>query len=280
MKWQHWCSTVLVMGVLPSGPLLGQSSPMPQPKLVAGSDSFVRIGTAMKQDTAQDGAEVIKKMHDKYQGVWYNTLTFVQKTTLVRPNGTRDTATWFESLKGPDRLRIDVRSLADGNGILYTADSSVIVRNGVAVARRPDGNPFLPLIMGAYLQAPEKTRAQLARFGFDLKRTGTASWENRPVIIVGTDSPADTTAAQFWIDTERLVLVRMRIGFAPEAPLLDIRVGGYEPIGEAWLGTHIEILSGTTVMQDELYTNWRANVPLDDELFDPARWRTARHWAQ
>jgi hypothetical protein len=229
---------------------------------------------------AQDGAGVVKKMHDKYDGSWYNTLTFVQKTTLVKPDGTRDTVTWFESVKGPDRLRIDVRSPADGNGILYTADSSVVVRNGAAVRTRPDGNTFLPLIMGVYLQPVEKTVAQLIRFGFDLKRTATATWEGRPAIIVGTDSPSDTTAAQFWIDTERLVLVRMRIGFAPNTPMLDIHVGGYQPIDKAWLATDIKILSGTNVVQDELYTDWHANVPLDDELFDPAHWRTARHWAK
>jgi len=227
---------------------------------------------------AQDGNAVVKQMHEKYAGKWYNTLTFVQKTTMTRPDGTRDTATWYEAVKGPDRLRIDVRSPADGNGIFYTADSSVVVRNGAPVRTRPDGNPFLPLIMGAYLQAPEKTAAQLAKFGFDLKRTTKATWEGKPVVIVGTDTPTDSTSAQFWIETDRLVLVRARIGFAPNQPLLDIRVGGYEKIGDAWLATRIAIMSGATVVQDEQYTDWKANVELADALFDPAQWKTAPHW--
>lgn len=229
---------------------------------------------------APDGAEIIKQMHERYKDSWYNTLTFIQKTTLVRQDGTRDTVTWFEAVKGPDRLRIDIRSPAEGNGILYTTDSSVVIRNGAPVRTRPDGNPFLPLVMGAYLQPPEKTIAQLKRFGFDLARTTTTTYLGKPTIIVGTDSQTDSTSAQFWIDTERLVLVRMRIAFAPNAPLMDILVGGYERIGKAWLATRIGIYSGETLVQDELYTEWHANVPLDDELFDPARWRTARHWTQ
>jgi len=228
---------------------------------------------------AQDGNAVIKQMHARYAGKWYNTLTFVQTTTMTRPDGTRDTATWYEAVKGPDRLRIDIRSPADGNGILYTADSSVIVRNGAAVRTRPDGNPFLPLIMGAYLQSPEKTAAQLTRFGFDLSKTTKSTWEGEPVVIVGTDSPTDSASAQFWID-DRQLLVRFWSRAEGESDALDIRVGGYEKIGDAWLATKIAIMSGATVVQDEQYADWKTNVELADALFDPAQWKTAPHWAK
>ena len=53
----------------------------------------------------------IARMNEAYRGHWYNTLTFGQKTTYVRPDGTRDTITWFESIKGADRLRIDFDAL-------------------------------------------------------------------------------------------------------------------------------------------------------------------------
>ena len=35
----------------------------------------------------RNGEELIRQMRDRYDGKWYRTLTFVQKTTL--PNGTR-----------------------------------------------------------------------------------------------------------------------------------------------------------------------------------------------
>ena len=38
-------------------------------------------------------------MHDAYAGKWYRTLTFVQKTTRYRPDGTTNISTWFESLE-------------------------------------------------------------------------------------------------------------------------------------------------------------------------------------
>ena len=76
------------------------------------------------------GVELLQRMHDAYDGKWYKTLTFVQKTTLTRPNGVVDTSTWYEALKSPDRLRIDFGDPAKGNGALYTADSLYVVRGG------------------------------------------------------------------------------------------------------------------------------------------------------
>ena len=53
-------------------------------------------------------------------------------------------------------------------------------------------------------------REGIDAFGFDLTLEGAASWEGRPVMVVGASDPADTASAQFWTDAERLVLVRMR----------------------------------------------------------------------
>ena len=52
-----------------------------------------------------------------YQGKWFRTVTFVQKTTQTR-NGVTDTSTWYEALKSPDRLRIDFGDPNNGNGVI------------------------------------------------------------------------------------------------------------------------------------------------------------------
>ena len=67
---------------------------------------------ASAQPTPKSGEEVLQRMHDAYAGKWYRTLTFVQKTTRYRPDGTSNVSTWFESLEhagpGATRLRIDI----------------------------------------------------------------------------------------------------------------------------------------------------------------------------
>ena len=56
-------------------------------------------------------------MHDRYAGRWFNSLTFIQKTTVRRPDGTENVSTWYEAMLG-SRLRIDMGEPSLGNGAL------------------------------------------------------------------------------------------------------------------------------------------------------------------
>ena len=227
-----------------------------------------------------DGRSVLARMREAYDGRWYQTLTFTQSTHFIRRDGTRDSATWYESVKGGDRLRIDIGPPSQGNGALYRGDSLISMRNGQVARRIALGNPFLPLIMGVYLQPLDTTVRQVTGFGFTLDHVREATWEGRPAWVVGGTSDADTLAPQFWVDRERLVLLRMKVGIgAPNTPLADISLGGYVETGGGWLATRVTINNNGQV-QTEDYHDWRPNVPLSDALFDPAQWTTAPHWAR
>jgi hypothetical protein len=234
--------------------------------------------------TAPNGRQVLGRMRAAYDGVWYPTLTFIQKTVLHRPDGTTMEQRWHESVRyTPQRgaqLRIDAGDLAAGNGTIYTADSSWSVRGGKLTATRARGNEFLPLIQGVYLQPVERTAREVALAKVDLDRTRMGEFRGRPVWVVGTTSAADTTSPQFWVDTARKVLVRMVLHAEPQSPVVDVTLDGYEPVGKAWLGTRVMISADGKLVQEEIYTDWKANVPLADALFDPAQWTTAPHWGR
>ena len=136
----------------------------------------VSVSSNVSRATPATGTALLQRMHDAYDGKWYKTLTFVQKTTLTRPNGVVDTSTWYESLKSPDRLRIDFGDPAKGNGALYTADSLYVVRGGKVTRTIASGNPFLPFVAGVYDQPVETTLRQLAPYHFDLSRIRTDTW--------------------------------------------------------------------------------------------------------
>ena len=115
-----------------------------------------------------------------------------------------------------------------------------------------------------------------ASSGFD--RSYAATWKDRRAIVVGASSPGDSLAPQFWIDAERLVVVRVRGAlFGPQGS--DIDVGGYERVGRAWLATRISMAIGTQ-RQTEEYFDWKADVALPESLFDVEQWSTAVHWAK
>jgi hypothetical protein len=235
----------------------------------------------MAQEPARapaSGRDVLERMHAAYAGRWYAQLAFVQHTTLIRADGVRDTATWYESLKGPALLRIDLGAPTAGRGVVFTADSTYRFQGDTLAAATNDGNPFLPLIMGVYLQPVDVTVRAIAHHGVDVSHMHRAQWRGRAVYVVGTSAQGDTTTPQFWVDAERLLLVRMILGLGANR-LADISVDGYVQVDGGWLATRITMSMGGTPRQLEEYTEWSTRAPVPDSLFDRKRWVTGGHWA-
>ena len=235
---------------------------------------------ALNRTVPTSGTELLQRMHDAYDGKWYKTLTFVQKTTITRPNGVVDTSTWYEALKSPDRLRIDFGDPAKGNGALYTADSLYVVRDGKVTRMIGSGNPFLPFVAGVYDQPLETTLRQLAPYNFDLTRIRTDSWQGKPVYVVGATSAGDLDSPQFWVETEHLQPVRflVKLSPAPDAKPNDIRLEKYVPVGGGWLATHVAIMDGSVVRQAEDYSDWKGGVALPADFFVAEKWKDTPHW--
>src|SRR5688572_24064899 len=142
-------------------------------------------------------------MRERYQGRWYETLTFVQKTTL--PNGKVET--WYEALSAPGKLRIDIAPLDSQRTLLFRNDSLYEFRGGQRVAARELVHPLMVLGFDVYLQPDSVTIAKLRGLGYDLSRLHETTWRGRPTYVVGA-AAGDTTSRQFWIDKERLYFVR------------------------------------------------------------------------
>lgn len=264
-------ATCLVAALLAAGPAIAQRA----------SSSTAAATPAAPSPTS--GIAVLERMRAAYAGSWYHTLTFVQKTTMHRPDGTQSVSTWYESLRHTadkgTQLRIDMGDPAAGNGVLFTADSTWVVRGGTLATTRGSGNEFLPLIEGVYMQPVARTAAELRATNIDLSRVRAGRWRERAVTVVGASSEADTTSPQFWVDAERNVVVRMILQTAPQSTL-DITLDGYVPAGRGWLATQVVISANGSPRQVEEYSDWKVDVELPDALFDVATWSTAPHWAK
>jgi hypothetical protein len=266
-------------------PRIQPEVPVIRSRFILSVFSFAALaGTAAgAQPVPKTGAEVFQRMHDAYAGKWYRTLTFVQKTTQRRPNGTDSVSTWYESLRqasGVTQLRIDMGDPSAGNGVLYTADSSWRVRGGKLSSAAASGNEFLPLIEGVYFNPVEQTIRELSSTNTDMSRVIEGRYNGRRVWIIGASSTADTTSPQIWIDAERNVAVRAIISAAANLPMLDIHLDGYVPIDGTWLASRITMLQGGVPRQTEEYRDWKVNMDLPASLFDVAAWTSAPHWAK
>jgi hypothetical protein len=156
----------------------------------------------------KNGEQLVKAMHDKYAGKWYKTLTFVQKNTEYKPDGTTQNSVWYEAMSAPGNLRIDFDPLESGNGLLFAGGAQHNFKDGKLIRSQPTIHPLMVLAFDVYLQPIEKTVSQLKELKIDLQVLREDTWQGRPVYVVGAKA-GDLRSAQFWIDKKNLYLVRM-----------------------------------------------------------------------
>jgi hypothetical protein len=224
-----------------------------------------------------DGVDILRAMHDRYASTWYTTLTFSQTTTIVRPNGSL-VQQWLEAGKFPGRLRIDTDTAAR-DGVIYANDSTYGFANGKLTTARADMNELLILGFDVYTQPVDRTAQVLRHRGIDLSKIGRASWNGRPVYVVGA-TVGDSTSKQFWVDAERLLFVRLLESVTtPAGPQRqEYRFERYMPHAGGWVAEEVLGLRNGRQNFHEVYSNVQVDVPLDDALFDPAQWATFTPW--
>ncbi len=250
--------------------------------IIALAMASVLAGAAGRPAAAQQapGEQLVRQMHDRYVGKWFHTLTFVQATTQWKKDGTEAHNTWYESASVPSLLRIDFGPPADGNGVLFTADSTFRVQKGTVTNRAAGGNDLLTLLFDVYVRPVDQTLAIVRKGGYDLSKTHKETWQGRPVIVVGADS-GNVSAPQFWVDAERLIVLRQIWPTEPGASqMIDAHLNKYRSIGDSWIAPECEFFIGGQRIQREEYSDIKADVPLSPELFDLAHWTTAPHWAK
>ncbi|HLZ40129.1 MAG TPA: hypothetical protein VKQ11_04165 [Candidatus Sulfotelmatobacter sp.] len=229
---------------------------------------------------AQDirsGDALLRAMHDRYQSSWYQTVTFTQKSTTYKPDGTSSAETWYEAASVPGKLRIDIGPPADGKGyVLVDGDVSIIKDNKVAGTRH-SVNMLLVLGFDVYRQDPETTIKVVKGEGYDLSKLHEDTWEGKPAYVVGADQ-GDLKSKQFWVAKDTLLFVRV-IEPAQGEPgkLDDIRFANYRPLAGAWIAAGVEVWSEGKKVFSEDYTDIQANVKLAPGVFDPRQF-AATHW--
>jgi outer membrane lipoprotein-sorting protein len=222
--------------------------------------------------------DLIAAMQKKHAKTWYRTLTFVQKSTTFKTDGTSTSEIWYEALSAPGKLRIDIDPLKDGNGFMYANGNQYVFKAGKLINTQERTNPLLVLGFDIYFQSAAETMKQLKDLNLDFSKLHEDTWQGRPAYVVGALA-GDTRSPQFWIDKQNLYFVRLiEMGGKNKDKVQEIQFNKYQKAeGGGWVSPEVVVLvDGQRVFMEE-YSEIKTGVKLDDKLFDPATWATA-HW--
>jgi hypothetical protein len=226
-----------------------------------------------------DGASLIRAMHAKYADRWYKTITFHQTTALLQQAGQTTDQTWYVAVAGPGKQRIDYVNPDLGNGMIVRAESTYFFSNGRQVRVASGWNDLLLLTQDVYLQSPEITISVLRSMGYQLARFRTSSFDGRTAFVIGSNSVTDSSSKQFWVERERLVLVRVREKRA-EGLFSDIRIGDFMAAGNGWIAKQTYQLQNGVPRLHQQISGVKADTPLDPDLFEPKVFSSVKHWSK
>lgn len=233
---------------------------------------------APRAQSISSARDLVAAMQKKYATSWYKTATFEQKTTNIAPDGTPTVATWYEAIEVPGRLRIDIAPVSDGNGILFAGGKTFNLKAGKVITSRPYVHPLLLLGFDVYKMPIDDVLQKLADLKFDLSKVHEDTWLERPAYVVGAEK-GDEHSAQFWIDRERLVFVRMIRPSGPDGShTQETQFNKYVKLGGGWMSPEVVFKTDGRVVTTEEYSDLHADMTFDPKLFDPDAWTTAKHW--
>src|SRR5438105_9994110 len=236
---------------------------MPFPMMVVLMLTLAPMAHAAKIKTTED---LVRAMQKKYAKSWYETATFVQKTTNIDKDGNKKIETWYEALSVPGSLRIDFTPTKDGNGILFTSSQIYVFKNGKVDSNKPYVHPLMILGFDIYRLPQSDVIEKLKGLKFDLSIFREDTWQGRPVYVVGA-KPGDLHSAQFWIDQKNLYFVRFirRAGQAG-AQTQETQFNKYVKLGGGWMSPGVIFMVDGKVATTEDYSDLRADVALPDTL--------------
>jgi hypothetical protein len=216
----------------------------------------------------ETSTSLLQKMYARYHGKWGKSLSFDQTTERYRNDSLISTATWYEHIIYPDKLRIDIGSVNSGNFILFMSDSTYRFKDNKLAKATRDENELIFFLGGMYSMTFDEIKAHFASLHYDLSKFHESTWKGKPVYVIGTNTD-DEKVNQLWIDKKDLYAVRF-IKYDNDTK----EEGWFEgqiPEGGGWSETLCTFFINDKKLQVEKYHHVVAGEHIDAGIFDVAK---------
>ena len=264
---------ILLAALVISGCSYFQSHPAPEttpePAGVAKPSKTKSASTAR----VTSATDLVKAMHDRYDGKYVRTMSFLQNNTSYATSGQERKSQWYEHLEIPGKLRIAFLPATQKSGLVQVDDRVATFDNGIRVDFRPSINPLLLLTADVYVAPMANVMRSLDSLHVDTQIIRSDTWQGEPVYVIGAKA-GDTTSNQFWVDKDNLRLVRFiqRATAGTRTMVSDTRVQNYKEIEGFDIPTEFLVLRNGRPFWREEYADVRINDEFPEGTFDLARW--------
>jgi hypothetical protein len=225
---------------------------------------------------AQSGEDVVREMHDRYVGQWYENLALIQTVTYssAEGEGVDSVRVWYESIQLPGTVRSDIAPIDRGDTQMYKDDSWHVLEADSLVRSFQGPHPVLLFGFDVYAQPVDETLERLRRLNVDLSQVRSDEWEGSVTYVVGDES------RQFWVDKQDLLLRRLIFVNPNTGSTREIRFEAYEPLGGGWIATELVFMRDGRVDVFEHYDYWTIDVQFEPSLFEVTADRTRPTWVK
>lgn len=266
-------SRILLAAFAVSGCSYFQSGAIAVPVPVPAPATKPAASRSASSVRATSSSGLIKAMHDRYDGKYLKTMSFLQNNTAYTVTGQEQKSQWYEHIEIPGKLRIAFLPASQKSGLVQIDDRVASFDNGIRVDFRPSVNPLLLLTADVYVAPVATIMRELDTLHVDGDVIRNDTWDGQPVYVVGAKA-GDSTSNQLWVDRDQLRLVRFiqsqRVG--ERTTVSDIRVKGYKEIGGFDVPTEFLVIRNGRPVWREEYADVRINADFLPGTFDQARW--------
>lgn len=221
--------------------------------------------------------DIISIMHAANAKNFRKSLSFVQQTEFYRNDSLIRQATWHEVIVYPDNLRIDINDLSRGNSLLFVKDSFYNFQNSQLKTKVRQPHDLLFLLGGMYSFPLQAVYMRMKEAGYNTDKSFETIWKGMKVVVIGTDKE-EKQSSQFWVDKERLVVVRILDN--KDGQQSEIVCSDHIKIGKSWCETKVELYVNGKIRQTEKYSGIQENISIDMDYFNPYKFGQVKFWKQ
>lgn len=220
------------------------------------------------------GEEVIKEMYRLKSKNVHKYMTFEQQTLFFENDMFKKQEKWFEAIGCPGKLIVKMDAFDSGKGLLFANDTMYNFEGGKLQSASYKIHDLVWLGFDIFFINPEISIPQTHKLGYDVSKMYLADHYGTEMYAIGASSK-DDKSNQFWIDKEKLTLVKV-VKFGNDGSVHETIFDKFMQMGVIWVGTQLIFKKNGQKWLEEKYSNIKFSSSFDESVFKPANFVKAK----